>query len=123
MNAPLCIPRPYPSTLALYRRAYRLHFRLKEPNLQRRFLYNVRELISLYARPEWTHPPKEPLEFPEARVKYTAFVNQKIQEAHQDLDLLEDILSSDPKLLSQLIQSFIHKHDAQEGATPSQAPS
>lgn len=75
--------------VSLYRRVLRLGRLFKQNSLQKRIAYNAREVISLYMNAD------------------NGTIDRLIKQAHQDLDVWQTLLTkSDPKLLSQLLQSF-----------------
>lgn len=78
----------------MYRRILRLGRLFEQNSLQKRIAYNAREVISLYMN-------ADPIT-----------IDRLVQQAHQDLDIWQALLTkSDPKLLSQLLQSFHSSSD------------
>lgn len=92
---------------ALYRRVLRTSRLFKEPLVAKRFSMNGRDLIMLYASPENCFTLGLPENY--SRALLYSKVQQKICEAHQDLDVYECILKQDPALLEGLLQSFNYR--------------
>jgi hypothetical protein len=120
MHTPISIMRlPFPPTLALYRRIYRLRNLIQDVHQRRRFIYNCREVIALYTHPECIqseHWQSESLPQPcidkmneQIVSPFEVFIKHKIQLAHEDLNVFERILSSSPSLVSHLFQSFSYR--------------
>lgn len=110
---------PYwnPAALSFYRRALRVRRLLLEPSLRRRFVYNIREMISLFRYPSQVHAFKMATPLPGHAASrnmgaYDRQVAECIRGGHQDLDLIEHILRSEPKLVMQLVHAFHAKKEA-----------
>lgn len=95
-----------PAALSFYRRALRIRRLLVEPALRRRFVYNIREMISLFRVPSQVHAFKSHASTTNSKAFYEMRIAECIQNGHQDLNLIENILHSEPKLVQQLIHAF-----------------